>query len=138
MKHVLGAIVALVLLAGCGADGDQSNKAKPLSQATTATPSPEVTTSAPKDETPSVVVTIADGKVTPKAKKIDAKVGEPVRLIVSSDVAAELHVHSDPSQSFDIKPAANQQFEITIKVPGQVEIEAEELGVHIVTLVVRP
>ena len=76
--------------------------------------------------------------MTPKAKKVDVKAGEPVRLIVNSDVADELHVHSDPSQSFDIKAAPNQTFEITIKVPGQVEIEAEELGIQIVTLVIRP
>ena len=120
----------------CGSSENSGTKA-PTSTATTPSATPEKT-EAHKPATPSITVTIAGGKVTPKAKKVDVKAGEPVRLIVNSDVADELHVHSDPSQSFDIKAAPNQTFEITIKVPGQVEIEAEELGIQIVTLVIRP
>ena len=138
MRPTIGALATLVLLVGCGGSGGEDAETQPSRQSTTTSPSPKATPTAPKAQTPAVTVTIANGKVTPKAKKIGAKVGEPVRLLVTSDIADELHVHSDPAQSFEIKPAANQQFEVTVKVPGQVEIEAEELGVHIVTLVVRP
>ena len=57
---------------------------------------------------------------------------------VKSDVAEELHVHSDPAQSFEILPGKYQQFTVVIGVPGQIEVEAENSGTSIATLVVRP
>jgi len=127
-------VISLVVgvLAACGSDPART-------QPSTPTPKDTASSSEPvKKEPPTIDVVIADGTVRPKARRVDVKVGQKVVFNVSSDVAEELHAHSDPAQSFAIKRGRDQSFGLTIDTPGQVEVEAEVLGVSIVTLVVRP
>lgn len=125
--------VAVALLPACGSE--TGSKAPESSQSAATTPD---TPTATAESVVTVDVVIADGAVTPTGARPEIKVGQKVVFAVTSDVAEVLHVHSDPEQSFDVKPGRDQRFPVTIKVPGQVEVEAENLGISIATLVVRP
>jgi len=67
-------------------------------------------------------------------------VGQPIELRVDSDVADELHVHSEPEQEFEVEadPGTDQVFTFSVDLPGQVEVELHELEATIVELVVQP
>ncbi len=130
MKIVAAMLLALTLtLTGCGSDGDAADGAD-------APPSAGTTSDATKAVV--VEVVIAGGQVTPLAKKVEAKVGEPITLHVTSDADEEIHVHSDPEHEYEVAAGDNESFSFTIDTPGQVAVEAHHLDVTIVELVVRP
>ena len=81
-------------------------------------------------------VTINGDTVTPKGDRIDAKVGEPVKFIVTSDRAGGLHVHSSPEQSPEFEKGTTT-IEVTVDKPGVVEVEEHESDALIVQLEVR-
>lgn len=129
MKFVVAVFAAGLLLAGCsGSESDGGPKA-----------SPSKGTQAEQVETQGKIVRIdiADGKVTPQGDRVELTAGQRVRLIMNSDVAEEIHVHSDPEHTFQVKPGEPLYEEITLTRPGQVAVEAHHLGVTIVQLVVR-
>jgi hypothetical protein len=86
----------------------------------------------------SVNVTIAHGQVTPANAILQATVRQPITLHVTSDAADELHVHSVPDHKFEVAAAANQTFEFTVDVPGNVDVELHHLDRTVVTIQVRP
>ncbi|MBF6347698.1 hypothetical protein IU448_01555 [Nocardia flavorosea] len=85
-----------------------------------------------------LTVRIADGVVSPVDSRLDARVGQPVEVIVDSDVSDELHVHANPDHTFGVAPAIGQRFRFAVEVPGRVEIELHHAGVTVATLLVRP
>jgi hypothetical protein len=86
----------------------------------------------------SVNVTIAHGQVTPANAILQATVRQPITLHVTSDAADELHVHSVPDHKFEVAAAANQTFEFTVDVPGNVDVELHHLDRTVATIQVRP
>ncbi len=131
------ALAATLALAGCGDEEPESEG--------TASPTPSVTASASPSVTPtpsespsessaaatSVEVTIEGDTVSPMAEAVELGVGEPLVLDVTSDRTGELHVHSNPEQSYTVEPGS-QTFEIVLYKPGQVDIE--EHGSHALVL----
>jgi hypothetical protein len=113
-----------VVLTGCGADAadsaattqspsvsvsaDQSSAPAP-----TASPSP----SEPREAGVEVVVQITDGKVSPAPRRVKVPQGATVRLLVTSDVADELHVHG-----YDVTKALSAGRQATL------EFRADEAG----------
>ena len=85
-----------------------------------------------------VNVTIAKGQVTPSNATLQAKVSQPITLHVTSDAVDELHVHSVPDHKFPVAVAANQTFQFTVDVPGNVDVELHHLDRTIATIQVRP
>ena len=83
-------------------------------------------------------ITLRDGQVEPAGAQVEAKVGEPIQLRVDSDTVEELHLHTTPDKSFDVKAANGQVFTFSIDQPGQVELETEGSGVLVAQLVVQP
>lgn len=126
---------AVTVLSACGTteSGDQA----PAS--TAASVSSEVSATSPAAPAgPTLDITIAGGTVTPTNAELDAAVGQPITLNVTSDAADELHVHAVPEASFEVEPTAGQSFEFTVEVPGRVEVELHELHRTVVTIQVRP
>ncbi|MEU4595821.1 hypothetical protein [Nocardia rosealba] len=82
-------------------------------------------------------IRIADGEVSPVNTRTEAEVGQRIVLRVDSDATDELHVHSAPAHTFPVAAAAGQEFEFTVAVPGQVDIELHHLGRTVTTLLVR-
>ncbi|TQM32325.1 hypothetical protein [Nocardia bhagyanarayanae] len=81
---------------------------------------------------------IANGSVSPVNERREAKIGQPIELVVDSDAEDELHVHATPEQTFAVRPEAGQRFQFTVAVPGRVEIELHRVHKTVATVVVRP
>lgn len=134
---VLGVVVSAVVTAGCGSP--PAAPAGSSSAETTAAAAPSATASPPSEAAgPVVNVTIAAGVVTPTNAEIDAAVGQPIVLEVSSDAADTIHVHSTPERVFDVQPLPRQRFEFSVGIPGRVDVELHDLNRTVVTIVVRP
>ncbi|MBH0776767.1 hypothetical protein [Nocardia bovistercoris] len=84
-----------------------------------------------------IEVRIADGSVRPVDARRDARVGEPVELVVDSDTEDEIHVHGTPEHTFRVAAAPAQRFQFTVAVPGRVEVELHRADRTVVTLLVR-
>jgi len=85
-----------------------------------------------------VDITIAKGQVTPSNATLQAKVSQPITLLVTSDAVDELHVHSVPDHKFQVAAAANQTFQFSVDIPGNVDVELHHLDRTIATIQVRP
>ena len=120
------ALLAAILLATACGDTDTGT--------VSSSPNPSLE---PTSEEVVVDIVIKDGKVTPQGDRVDVEAGEEVTLRIASDAAEEIHVHSDPEHTFAVKPGEPVEESFTIETPGQVAVEAHELGATIVQLVVR-
>jgi hypothetical protein len=143
--HRLAAPVAaavLALTAGCGgATGSSGAADGPPKPAPTQTSSaqPSSPRGAPDEVAERIEVTIRNGEVTPSGERVDVKVGQPIELVVTSDAADELHVHSTPEHAFAFDAGVHHQvFGFTLRQPGVVEVELHELGDIVATLAARP
>lgn len=142
MKTAAALLAAALLLSACGGSSDDGASADPT--AASAPTSVEPTSSEPSSAEPSetsgtvVGIVIAGGKVVPQGKRVEAKVGADITLTIRSDVDEEIHVHSDPEHTYEVAAGEQVTETFTVETPGQVAVEAHELGVTIVQLVVRP
>ena len=80
---------------------------------------------------------IQGGKVTPTNEQVQASVNQPIIFRVNSDVADELHVHSNPEHNFKIEARPGQSFQFTVNVPGKVDVELHQLKKTIATIAVQ-
>ena len=116
-------LVAGLALAGCGgssgsgASGSSGSSSKPVD----------------------IHVKIANGQVTPAGDRVYVKLGQPIRLVVDSDAADELHVHSTPEHEFEVPAGAHGKvYRFTLDKPGVVEVELHELDEVVVSIAARP
>lgn len=96
------------------------------------------TAAIPQADGPVVEITIERGSVTPVNATMSATVGQPITLRVTSDAADELHVHATPERSFAVEPKAEQAFQFTAEVPGNVDVELHHLDRTVATIRVQP
>lgn len=94
-------------------------------------------TTASSDPAIVIEVVVAGGAVRPVDARRDARVGQPVELVVDSDAEDEMHVHGTPEHTFRIAAAPAQRFRFTVEVPGRVEVELHRADRTVVTLLVR-
>ncbi|NUP27753.1 MAG: hypothetical protein HOQ44_13855 [Nocardia sp.] len=100
-------------------------------------PEPSGASAAQSAESVIVPVRIAGGTVTPADARLEARVGQPIELVVDSDTDDELHVHAEPDHTFAVTPGTGERFRFTVDVPGRVEIELHHAGRTVATLLVR-
>jgi PBP1b-binding outer membrane lipoprotein LpoB len=139
LKTLTALTAAALITAGCG--GSTSSDTATSGSSAPATPS---STAAPQmsdqQEPPArlvIDVTIKGGEVTPTNAQFDANAKEPIVVRVNSDVADQLHVHSNPEHTFDIEPKNGQSFQFTVDVPGNVDIELHQLNRTVATVTVQ-
>lgn len=125
--------VALVV-AGCGGSTSSENTSTAPSSGTAA---PAMTDQQTPPERVVLDVTIAGGNVTPTNQQVQAKIKQPIIVRVNSDVADQLHVHSNPEHTFDIKPENGQAFQFSVDVPGKVDVELHHLDKTVATITVQ-
>ena len=137
----LGVIVALVALFLVFRPGDDDEEgtgtavtAPPTLEPTT-TETETATTAAP--EGTQLVVTIRGGEPVDGIVRAEAKKGDPVVVIVRSDVADEVHVHGYDLMA-DVAPGKPVRIEFTANLTGRFEIELEGRGKQIAQLTVLP
>lgn len=130
----LTAVCAVALIAGCGSSTTPENTGTTSS---TGTAAPEMTDQQSPPERVVIDVTIAGSNVTPTNQQVQAKVKQPIIVRVNSDAADQLHVHSNPEHTFDIKPENGQAFQFTVDVPGKVDVELHHLDKTVATITVQ-
>jgi hypothetical protein len=151
----LSALVAVATLtvAGCGgsagdsaqpsentsASASPTRESTPDDSASESTPEDDGSPAETEDNAVEIEVEIEHGQVTPSGERVDVEVGQTIRLVVDSDAADEIHVHSTPEHSFRIRPGMDdKEFEFRLTQPGVVEMELHEQGDVLATLAARP
>ena len=160
MKLMTALLVSVLLLAGCSGSSDDEKTSTPSPEASRSFDRDALDQQAKEqaeqadaaqqklaDEVDKkaaqlargtlVEIAIQDGKVTPQGKRVEVGADGKVTLAVTSDVAEEIHVHSDPEHTYEVPAGGSIVKTFTLTTPGQVAVEAHGLGVTIVQLVVR-
>jgi sporulation-control protein spo0M len=128
---------AVLLTAGCGGGSNNSAGSSPSTAPSTVSPSDMQNQQAPPNRL-DIDVTIKGGNVDPTNAQLQAKVKEPIVVRVNSDSADELHVHSTPDHTFEIEPNKAMQFQFSVDVPGNVDIELHHSNKTVATVSVQP
>lgn len=83
-----------------------------------------------------IAITYAHGTVSPQPGRVTVKLNSTVALVVTSDVADEVHLHGYDKHA-EVSPgrAATMVFQATI--PGVFEVELEKLGRRLVQLQIQ-
>ena len=118
---VLPALVSVLVtgLAGCGGAEDDA--------------APSVTTA---DGVVEVAVTVRDGEVHPPTRRVEVAEGSRVRLVVTSDVDDEVHVHGYDAEA-ELEAGRPSTLELVADQTGVFEVETHEGGLELVQLQVR-
>lgn len=143
VRSGLATVMSAALIGGLVACGGSSNTGASSSSSGAATSSQSPGSSASANPSqpaaaPLLNIIIANGQVTPTNAVVQAKVGQPITVQVTSDAPDELHVHSTPDHEFEIAAAPNQTFQFTIDMPGSVDVELHKLDKTVATIQVRP
>jgi hypothetical protein len=131
----------LVVLGGCS-DGDDTSNASSSGQVTStrgASGSSGSDASPPADDTDRVVeitVSVQDGKVSPKPRRVEVEKDSQIRLLVTGDVDDEVHVHG-----FDIEEpleaGRTTTVEFVVNEEGVFEVETHESELELLQLEVH-
>ena len=84
-----------------------------------------------------VEITIAGGRVQTAAERVVVALNSMVRLIVTSDVADEVHVHGI-DEEFELQPGETVTRDFVADIPGIFEVEAHGDAGLLFTLQVEP
>jgi hypothetical protein len=135
-------LTVLLALAGC-ASGEDTTGTTP-----TATPSADASSTAPKDlasSTPTleqtqqgieISVSVSDGKVRPKPRRVEVEKDSRVRLLVTTDVDDELHVHGYDIEE-PLEAGRTTTVEFVADQSGVFEVETHESELALLQLEVR-
>ncbi len=129
---LLGAVVALSVLTGCGSSSKTSRSSS--SASTGATTATATTSGAPAGEKQIVV---RHGMPVGGIQDINVKKGGRVRFTVVSDVADEIHVHGYDFHK-DVSQNGSVSFDFPAKIDGGFVVELEKRGEQIAALKVQP
>ncbi len=80
-----------------------------------------------------VTATVSGSTVTTANHTWRVKVGSAVRIAVTADRADEVHVHSYDKKQ-DTVPGCPTAIDLTASIPGTVEVELENAGLHLFDL----
>jgi hypothetical protein len=135
-------VVAGIGLSACGDDdtgaGTDTTVAAVTSTASDATAPTTVATTGPSTTVAAGTIaefTYAGGKVSGDSR-VTVKIGQPVTIRVTSDVAEEVHIHTYDLM-VDLEPGVANQVTFTADIPGIHEVELEHAGLHLTSLEVQ-
>jgi heme/copper-type cytochrome/quinol oxidase subunit 2 len=138
------ALVALSasLTAACGTGGPSATSTTTTTSTSASSPpsalasTGSVSTATTADESRTIDVVYAHGQVTGGVRTETVRVGDKVRLRVTSDVSEEIHVHTYDAMA-DVAPGMTAQIELTATIPGRHEVELEKSRKQLLVLEVR-
>ena len=133
--------VSVLAVAGCAGKSQPAATAAPSpvvsSPTASAEPSP---TAAPSPTAPAVDQTIrityAGGKVSGVSSLVKVKLHSKVALVVTSDVADEVHFHGY-DKSANVAKGGTVTILFTANLPGRFEVELEKLKHRLVVLQIQ-
>jgi hypothetical protein len=140
---VVPASLAVLALSGCGGSSSGSNglssvpsvspSAAPSSTTASSTAAPSPTAPA-VDQT--IHITYANGKVSGVGTRVKVKSGSTVALVVTSDVADEVHFHGYNKMA-DVTKGGTVTIVFKATIPGVFEVELEKLKHRLVLLQIQ-
>ncbi len=142
-RRLLLPLPFVLVLAGCA--GTAAPAATSPTAASTSASAPAATEPSPPAEsgpaagTPAgqrIEVTVAGGQVSGDTGRVPVAAGEEVTLVVTSDVADEIHVHGY-DLTVALSPSRPAQLSFAATVPGVFEVELHEAGTVLLTLQVE-
>jgi sporulation-control protein spo0M len=136
LRALIVVAAAALITVGCGGSSEPAEPATASPSESTVNPSEMQDHQAPPERLV-VDVTIKGGQVTPVNEQLQAALKQPVIFRVNSDVADELHVHSNPEHTFKIEAKPGQMFQFTVDVPGKVDVELHQLKKTVATISVQ-
>jgi heme/copper-type cytochrome/quinol oxidase subunit 2 len=80
-----------------------------------------------------IEVEVAGGEVTGDTGRVPVVAGEPVTLVVTSDVADEVHVHGYDLEA-ELSPGQPTEIAFDATIPGVFEVELHEAGTQLLSL----
>jgi copper(I)-binding protein len=137
----LALIVSGLALESCGGSDDEAASTATTTEATTSTAETTTTTTTtettPPPATPTVIrVTVVDGAPKGGILREEVEKGDKVVLVVTSDVADEIHLHGyDVSR--DVAAGGTVRLPFKATIPGRFEVELEDRGVQIADITVN-
>ena len=141
LAAVAALVVAFVLLRPDDDDDAVAPPtAEPIPTTTETATTPPTTGSTPTETAPErlrMVVRVQGGRPVGGIARATARQGEPVLLIVRSDVADHVHVHGYDLMG-DVGPGSPARMQFRARLTGRFEIELEDRGQQIAQLTVLP
>jgi hypothetical protein len=134
---VVPASLAVLALAGCGGSSSGSLSSVPSvspSAPSSTAASPTAAASPAVDQT--INITYANGKVTGVGTRVKVKSGSTVALVVTSDVADEVHFHGYNKMA-DVTKGGTVTIAFKATIPGVFEVELEKLKHRLVLLQIQ-
>lgn len=129
-RLILFPLLVAALLAGCGSQPTPGGGA--VAASTSATPAATTTVpSAPAGRT--IRLDYANGEVTGGTQRVPVPLGARVTLVVTGDVADEVHVHGYDSY-LDVTPGADAMITFPAGIPGVFEVETHDSGLVLAQL----
>jgi plastocyanin len=125
-RSTAAAVVFTVALAACG------DSEKPTPQAS----APTVSVSDESAGVRVVEVEIADGQVSTDDDQVEVRRGDTVRIVVTSDVDDEVHVHG-VEQTATLVAGETATVEFTVEESGLFEVETHEGDLLLFQLLVQ-
>ncbi|MDN5914338.1 MAG: hypothetical protein L0I76_04405 [Pseudonocardia sp.] len=130
---LLGPVAVLLLVAGC-AEAPRQPAAESAPAASGAPAAPAAVAPAPAVRT--VNVSYRGGQVAGDTGTVPITRGESVRIVVTSDVADEVHLHGY-DQEAELPAGRPVTLAFTADIPGEFELELHGSGAQLATLQVR-
>ena len=131
------ALTLAALAAGC-TPAPSSNLASPSTPASSAGSSSASTSPSASGQALTIDITIADGKITPNAEKLDVAQGTTITLNVTSDQDDEIHAHTaGDGYELEVKAGQPATGSFVAADTGSFEIESHHLNKVIAILNVR-
>jgi copper(I)-binding protein len=131
-------LVTVAAVAGCGSDDDGTTAATTTETTTMETTTTETTTTTTAPEQPTVVrITVVNGAPQGGIVRKSVSQGDQVVLVVTSDVADEIHLHGY-DKSRDVEAGGTVRLPFKATIPGRFEVELESRGVQIADISVQP
>jgi plastocyanin len=124
-RALVGLLTLLLLVGGC------AGKAAPTSGSSTAGSSSSGTSGAAA--TQRIEVSIAKGKISGATGRVKVAQGTSVTLVVTSDVADEVHLHGYDIEK-ELEPGKPTTLQFTATLPGVFEVELHKANVVLVHL----
>lgn len=130
-----GVLAACLAVAGCGGGSEPSATSGTV--ATTVSTATNATTAATTTAGVETVIKVgyANGTITGGGRQ-EAPLGSTISIVVTSDVADEVHLHGY-DKKVDVTPGAPATLTFTADIPGIFEVELESLGLKLIDLVVK-
>ena len=132
---LLAVLAAVGVLGGCGRDAGPATAPEfgpPVNEPGGASAGPAPAPVGPTVQT--ISITVRGGQVTGETGRVTMPLGTPITILVTSDVADEIHVHGYDRKAQIPTAGATGSVSFTANTPGVFEVELEESKLQLVQL----